>query len=79
MQKSHTYVSLHDVYNTGFWSEEMSGRDFAQHKEILPNEEGIVVIDWLSYRYLADACNLYTFAPSKLANANYTKTRRNFP
>ena len=71
VQKAHTHVSLHDVYNPSFWSDEKTGRDTAVYPEILPNEEGIVILDWLNYRYLSDACNLYTFAPSKLSNAHY--------
>ena len=71
IQRAHTYVSLHDVYNPSFWSDEKSGRDIAVYPAFLPNEEGIVVLDWLNYRYLSDACNLYTFAPSKLSNAPF--------
>ena len=74
IQKVHTYVSLHDVYNPGFWSDDKKKpRDTAVYPRSLPNEEGIVVLDWLNYRYLSNSCNLYTFAVSKLMNARFVE------
>lgn len=71
IQKKHTFVSLHDVYNPSFWSDNQKGRDLEVYPGVLPNEEGIIVLDWLAFTYLSDTCNLFTFAPSKLSNKKF--------
>ena len=61
----HVHVSLHDVYNPLFWTDRIK-RDFQHHPRWMPNLEGAMVLDWLAFR--ADACRLFTPAPSKLGN-----------
>lgn len=71
MRLGHIPVSLHDVYNPLFWTDgSFNGkRDLRVLPEWLPNLEGAMVLDWLSYGFQSDSCNLFTIAPSKVGNA----------
>jgi hypothetical protein len=62
---SHVFVSLHDVYNPSFWSDDRAGRDLAAYPEWMPNEEGLTVIDWLKDQ--PDACGVFTLATKRNA------------
>lgn len=68
IQKKHTYVSLHDVYNPLFWTDLQTSRNLDTYPESMANLEGGIVIDWLAYPYLSDSCNLHTAAKSKPHN-----------
>lgn len=59
----HIMVSLHDVYNPLFWSDERGYRDMNVYPEWMPNEEGMVVIDWLKDQ--TDMCGVYTLASKR--------------
>ena len=65
LQRWHTYVSLHDVYNPLFWTDAAPTRDMSIYPPDMPNREGAIVLDWLAYPHLADACGLFTAAPAK--------------
>ena len=69
LQTRHTFVSLHDVYNPLFWTDEKPQRDLDKHPGFMPNLEGGIVLDWLAYPHLSDSCRLFTAAPSKRGNA----------
>lgn len=69
IQQAHTWVSLHDVYNPLFWSDDHFVRDLKVFPPYLPNLEGAMVLDWLAYPHQADACNLFTAAPTQRGNA----------
>lgn len=57
------FVGLHDVYNPGFWSDDHFERDLAIYPEWMPNEEGMVIVDWLVYN--DHACHIFTAAKSR--------------
>ncbi|KAJ3409102.1 hypothetical protein HDV05_004577 [Chytridiales sp. JEL 0842] len=48
--QKHMFVSLHDVYNPSFWADDVSGRNLEHHPAWMPNEEGLLVLDWLVYQ-----------------------------
>ena len=62
-QGKHLFVSLHDVYNPGFWSDDHFDRDLQVYPEWMPNEEGMVILDWMVYN--DHACHIYTAAKSR--------------
>eukprot|EP00429_Kryptoperidinium_foliaceum_P088080 CAMPEP_0176190538 /NCGR_PEP_ID=MMETSP0121_2-20121125/3988_1 /TAXON_ID=160619 /ORGANISM="Kryptoperidinium foliaceum, Strain CCMP 1326" /LENGTH=303 /DNA_ID=CAMNT_0017529159 /DNA_START=111 /DNA_END=1022 /DNA_ORIENTATION=- len=62
MGGGHLPVSLHDVYNPGFWNDKVTGRSSA-YPDWMPNEEGLVVIDWLKDQ--PHVCGVYTLAKSR--------------
>jgi len=57
-------VSYHDVFNPQFWADGRASRDFKLYPEWMPNEEGIVVLEWLAFRDVQEACRMYTLAKS---------------
>jgi hypothetical protein len=59
----HIFVSLHDVYNPLFWTDPNPARDMRVYPEWMPNEEGLIVVDWLKDQ--PDMCGVYTFASSR--------------
>lgn len=71
LQRWHTHVSLHDVYNPLFWTDEAPKRDLSLYPSDMPNYEGQIVLDWLAYPHLADACALFTASPAKRGNAPF--------
>ena len=71
VQQAHTYVSLHDVYNPLFWTDDAPNRSLVTYPSDIPNLEGSMVLDWLVYPHLADACRLFTAAPSKRGNRKH--------
>ena len=74
LQRWHTYVSLHDVYNPLFWTDAAPTRDMSIYPPDMPNREGAIVLDWLAYPHLADACGLFTAAPAKRGNEPFHRT-----
>lgn len=71
MQRYHTHVSLHDVYNPLFWTDDHYERNLTTYPLEMANLEGGMVLDWLAYPHLADACGLFTAAPSKRGNLGF--------
>ncbi|KAJ3342710.1 hypothetical protein HDU93_001282 [Gonapodya sp. JEL0774] len=73
----HIHFSLHDVYNPGFWNDDIRGRDPTVHPSWMPNEEGLAVLDWLVYqlpttfptpwqsRGVLPVCNVHTLASAR--------------
>jgi hypothetical protein len=75
------HISLHDVYNPGFWTDDIRGRNLTTHPSWMPNEEGLVVLDWLVYQLPSTfaspwqsidstekrmrVCNLHTLAKAR--------------
>ena len=59
-------VSLHDVYNPGFWTDgpNVNLRKTANLPTWMPNEEGLVIIEWAAFAQ-DEVCCLFTVAPSK--------------
>lgn len=61
LKGKHIYVSLHDVYNPGFWNDrDKTPRNKDYHPDWMPNEEGLTIIDWLVYQ--PTACGIYSVA-----------------
>jgi len=59
---SHTLVSIHDVFNSAFWSDTQRGRNLTVYPAYLPNEEGIIILSWLAFQEDKSACRVFTFA-----------------
>jgi len=57
--------------NPLFWTDVHPTRNLTAHPPEMPNLEGGIVLDWLAYPHLADACRLFTASPAKRGNAPY--------
>ena len=69
-QQNHVHVSLHDVYNPRFWSDDSPKRNLTIQPAEVPSLEGTIVLDWLAFSHLSDACCLFTASPVKRGNEN---------
>jgi hypothetical protein len=61
--RGHAYVSLHGVFNFQFWTDAKPERDLNVYPEWMPNEEGIVVLQWLAL-HAQQQCNLHSISPT---------------
>ena len=57
-----TFVSWHDVYNAGFYSDDKKGRDLKVHPATDPTEEGLTVLQWLAFS--GRAARVFSLSPS---------------